>query len=445
MLCCGVVPKSNMISVKVATAIGLAAIIGAGIFVLSGTAIALAGSYALVAFVFVGILASIIAMEFGELLSACPKVKGAAYSYTYEAFGSELGFITGVLMYFSFATSISVISLGFGAYFTNMLGVSSIYSKPLAVVLIFVLALVNLFGFKKAAKADFGLVALKLGILAVFILAAIALAFGSHSFNASNFSSPVSKGTVAAIFAASIAVFFAYSGFQSISTVTQRISGGVRSAARAIIYSVVVSMAFYILIVVALMVMAPASSYRISGDPLAFAMQYAHAPYWLMLLVDIGALIATASATIAIILSSSRIVYQMSSDHLLPKVLRRYNKKSDAAVNGIILSSIIGVLLLFAGNIYTIAAISNFGLIFSYIMASFAVIHFRRMRRKAEFTVPFYPYLPIIAILLLFVFLVELPALSLEIGVTMVITLLIIYYFFREYRSKKVVRIKLFE
>ena len=101
------------ISQKSATAIGLGAIIGAGIFVLSGTAIALAGSYALVSFVLVGIIALIVALELGELGSIMPQEKGASYSYVRGAFGSELGFITGLLLYFSYVSSIPVIALGF--------------------------------------------------------------------------------------------------------------------------------------------------------------------------------------------------------------------------------------------------------------------------------------------------------------------------------------------
>ena len=111
--------KKN-ISVIVATAVGLGAIIGAGIFVLSGTAIAIAGRNALIAFALVGFVALIVGLELGELGSIMPNVKGASYSYTYKAFGSELGFITGIVKYVSWATAISVISLGFGSYLATL-------------------------------------------------------------------------------------------------------------------------------------------------------------------------------------------------------------------------------------------------------------------------------------------------------------------------------------
>ena len=120
----------RLISVPLATAVGLGAIIGAGIFVLGGTSIALAGADALIAFIVVGLVATILALEMGELSSLMPDVKGASYSYTFKAFGSGLGFITGIFRYLSLAISISVVSLGFGAYLSSSFRSSSTRSRP---------------------------------------------------------------------------------------------------------------------------------------------------------------------------------------------------------------------------------------------------------------------------------------------------------------------------
>ncbi|MCL5423622.1 MAG: APC family permease [Candidatus Marsarchaeota archaeon] len=434
----------DKISVAAATAVGLGAIIGAGIFVLSGTAIALAGPDALIAFILVGILAIIIGFELGELGSIAPNVKGGVYSYVYKAFGSELGFITGILRYFSLATSISAITLGFGSYFTSLFGISNTLIIPLAILLIFILSILNIVGIKKAVKADFGLVVIKLGILAIFIVAAILFAVSSGSFSMTNFSIIQSKNNIGDIFAASIAVFFAYSGFQTISTFTSRVKGGANGAAKAIMYSIIISMVFYILVIVALIIMVPASKYTISADPLSFALRYIKAPAWLFVVVSVGALIATISATIAMILSASRTVYQISADKLLPKILRKYNKKSDVAINGVILSGVIAVIMLFSGNIYIIAAISNFGLMFSYLIGSFAIIHFRRNKVNSSFKTPLYPYLPIVAIIMLLAFIAGMPQEATTFGVIMIISLLVIYYFLREIDGKRIIRIHLF-
>ncbi|MDE1871111.1 MAG: amino acid permease [Candidatus Micrarchaeota archaeon] len=436
----------NKVSVAVATAVGLGAIIGAGIYVLSGTAVALAGADALIAFVIVGIVAFIVALELGELGSLMPYVKGASYSYTYNALGSQLGFITGMLRYMALATSISAISLGFGSYLSSFLGIPiAAYSIPFAIILIAVLSLVNMLGVKKAAQTDFGLVIIKITILLIFIGFAIFMAATRVHIGPSNFSFDISRGGAAGIFAASVVVFFAYSGFQSISTITDKIKNGSSGYVKAIIAAVIISIIVYALVVFALLLMMPAASYKIAADPLSFALKSTGAPVWLFSVVDIGALVATASATIAMILSSSRSLYQMSTDRLLPKFLRKYDKKNDIATNGIIVSAIIGVAMLFSGNIYIIASIANFGLMFDYLLIGFDVIHFRRIGSNAPFKMPLYPYLPIIGIIAILVFFTGMPKIALVVGVIMILSLIVVYYSLREAREKKVIRIKLFD
>jgi basic amino acid/polyamine antiporter, APA family len=427
-----------------ATAVGLGAIIGAGVFVLSGTAIALAGSFALVAFLMVGMVALIMALVFGELCSLMPNAKGASYSYAYAAFGSEMGFLTGILAYFSYATAIAAIGLGFGSYLSSMLGIGAAIAPQLfAVLLIFALAAVNLMGIRKAAKADFSLVLVKLLILAIFIVFSIMFMFKTSSFAYVSFNP--SDLNISSIFDASVAIFFAYAGFQTITTFGSRIKGGSRSAAKAMLAAVIISIAVYALVVASLLVLVPTKSYQITADPLAFALGAAGAPYALILLVDIGALVATASAALAMMLSASRISYQISSDKLLPKALRKFDKRRDVAVNGVMLSAVIGVVALFSGNIYEIAAISNFGILFAYIMACLALMHFRKSGRKADIKMPGYPYLPIIAIVTMLAFISGMPRVALTVGVVMVFSIIAAYYLLREIKDKKVIRIRLFD
>ncbi len=436
-----------MIGPIAAAAVGLGAIIGAGIFVLSGTSIALAGADALIAFAIVGIVAIIIALELAELGSLLPNEKGASYSYTYKAFGSELGFITGALRYMALTVSISAIALGFGSYLSNLAFGSAAGAYPIifAIVLIVALAFVNMLGIKKAAHTDLGLVLIKIGILLIFVAFAIIVVF-SRPGGIPSISFSASGSAWSSIFAASVVVFFAYSGFQSIATLTERIRGGARGFVRAILGAVTISIVVYVLVVLAMLLIVPSGSYHnlLTADPLSYVLGLARAPSWLRILTDIGALVATASAALAMILSSSRSLYQMSEDHLLPKFFRKYNRNRDTAENGIIVSAIIGIAMLFSGNIYVIASIANFGLMFDYLLIGFDVMHYRHQGVKSPFRMPLYPYLPIIATVLLLLFFTGLTKEVLEIGVILVILLLVVYYTLREVRDKKVVRVKLF-
>jgi APA family basic amino acid/polyamine antiporter len=438
--------KNRLISVPLATAVGLGAIIGAGIYVLSGTSIALAGADALIAFIVVGLVATILALEMGELSSLMPDVKGASYSYTFKAFGSRLGFITGIFRYLSLAISISVVSLGFGAYLSSILGFSvSTYSIPFAILLIAVLSVVNLLGVKKAAEADSVLVVIKIGILLLFIGFAIYVSMtGVGTGAASHFTFDLSAGSLQGIFAASIAIFFAYSGFQSIATFSGRIKGGGRGAAKAILASVLISITLYVLVVFALLLLVPPTDYKVAADPLTFALTTAGAPSWIFLLIGIGALIATTSATLATILTSSRSIFQMSADGLLPKVLMKYNNEKGTAENGVIISAVIGVIVLFAGNIYLIVSIVTFSLMFDYLIVGFDVIHFRRMGSKPSFKIPLYPYLPIIGIAILAIFMISLPLEALGVGLALFVFLVILYHFLSKSKRKNGPAVKLF-
>jgi APA family basic amino acid/polyamine antiporter len=432
------------IGIASATAVGLGAIIGAGIFVLSGTAIALAGSFALPAFLIVGAVAMIVALVFGELGSIFPYAKGASYSYAYNAFGSEIGFITGILQYISYATAASAVSLGFGSYLSGLLSISSeLNSRLLALLLIVAIAIVNALGIRKAAKADLVLVIIKVVILFAFIAFALISVSGSSIMKNINFSG--SGFSTETFFSAVVAIFFAYTGFQTITTFISDIKGGSKTAAKAMIIAVVLSIIIYALVVFSMLLLVPAKNYLVTADPLAFALRSVNAPGIFITIIDIGAIVATASAAIAMLLSASRVSYQISIDGLLPKIFRKFDRKKDVAVNGIIFSAFISAIALFSGDIFTIAAISNFGLLFSYIIACLALVHFRRIGKLGEVRSPLYPHLPIIAVIAMIVFILGMPNEALIIGAILIFSLITIYYSLREISEKRVIRVRLFK
>ncbi len=445
------------VSFTAAVAVGLGGIIGAGIFVLSGTMISLAGAGALLAFLLTGAVAVILALEMGELTSAMPKTSGASYSFVYNAFGSELGFITGVSLYLSFVASISAISLGFGTYLSSMVGLHTIlYPRIFAILLIFGLMSVSFRGLSEAAKADLVIVIFKVSVLVVFIV--FALTFGKVLHT--NLSLPSFHG-VPGIFSASVIAMFAYAGFQSIATMAPNIKGGGRTAGKAIMVAVVISLILYVLVTLSMLALVPAARYGFVADPLSFALKSANAPAWLFYLVDFAALAATTSATLAMIIAGSQLSYQLSEDGLLPSIFRRVSKTQGSPITAVFLTSILGIIIMFSGNIYIIAAISNFGVLFSYLLTGFALIKVRRMRANPEkhkefleqagigteksFLMPLFPFLPIIGISLLIVFFFGFPAIALSIGIGVVLVSLILYYALREDKDEPVIKVRFFK
>lgn len=439
-----------------ALAVGLGGIIGAGIFVLSGTMISLSGTGALIAFIMTGFVAVILALEMGELVSTMPKSTGASYSFVYNAFGSELGFITGISLYLSFAASVSAIALGFGSYLSSMIGISStVFSHIFAIMLILILVGVNLEGVAQAARADLYIVVFKVAVLIVFIV--FALMFGK--FLGANIAHPPVDG-VSGIFAASVIAMFAYAGFQSIATMAPNIKGGGKTAAKAILAAVVISLVLYILVTLALLSLLPGTSFGEIADPLSFALKSASAPLWLFYLVDFAALAATTSATLAMMIAGSQLVFQLSNDGLLPGYFKRTGGGKKAPITAVLLTAFFGIALMFTGNIYIIAAISNFGILFSYLISGFALVKIRRVRQHPEkhphfvqnagldlqniFEMPLFPALPVAGILMLIAFFFGFPAIALSSGIGLILACVIVYYALREDRDEPVIKIRFF-
>ncbi|MDE1855886.1 MAG: amino acid permease [Candidatus Micrarchaeota archaeon] len=440
-----------------ATAIGLGAIIGAGIFVLSGTTINLAGSGALLAFIITGFVAVIIALELGELASEMPKERGATYSFTYNAFGSELGFIGGILLYLGYVAGVSTIALGFGTYLASAVGITNqIYTYAFSILLVLALMLINYRGIKSTANTDIVLVVFKILVLLAFV--GFALLFGKWT---SGQVFGFFNNGVGGIFAASVIALFAYAGFQSIASLTPDIEGGGRTAAKAIIISVVISMALYVGVTVSLLALVPGSQFGLVANPLTYALSTVSAPSWLFILITIGALVATTSATLSMMVGGSRTLYQMSVDGLLPKNFLKINGAS-APTNSILITTILGILFLFSGSIYIIAAISNFGILFSFLLTGLALIKMRRIRNhykekrgilgdhsmvsfKDVFQMPLYPYLPIIGIVAILIFFYAFPNSVISTGVALTFATMVVYYTLREMKNKQVIKVRFFD
>ncbi|MDE1825549.1 MAG: amino acid permease [Candidatus Micrarchaeota archaeon] len=440
-----------------ATAIGLGAIIGAGIFVLSGTTINLAGSGALIAFIITGIVAVIIALELGELSSEMPKETGASYSFTYNAFGSELGFIGGVLLYLGYVAGVSTIALGFGTYLSSAFGIGSqLYTYAFSVLLVIGLTLINYRGIKSTANTDLVLVLFKIIVLLIFV--AFAVLYGKWA--TTQIFGFFSNGT-GGIFSASVIALFAYAGFQSIASLTPDLKGGGRTAAKAIIISVIVSMILYVAVTISLLALVPGNKFGLVANPLSYALSSVSAPSWIFILITIGALVATTSATLSMMVGGSRTLYQMSVDGLLPKRFLKTNW-AKAPINSILLTAALGILFLFSGNIYIIAAISNFGILFSFLLTGLALIKMRRIRNhykekkgllgshtmvsfKDVFQMPLYPYLPIIGIVAILVFFYAFPNAVISTGVALTFATIIVYYVIREIKNRPVVKIRFFD
>ena len=387
-----------------AVSVGLGNIIGAGIFVMAGASINASGPGALLAFGITAVLAVTVGLNTAELSSKYPGLEGGVYSFSKETLGDTMGFLVGWFRLIAYAVSGAAVALGFSGYLAGA-GVPAYLYYPSAVALILALTFIELGGLKLASQMEVGLVLIKLtglGVLVAFILT-----FGS--FKPANFTPLLPYGGLGLLTAANIA-FFAYSGFNTIATLTPEVNDGERVVPRAIIASIVVSTILYVLVVFSLLFALNWRSYGVSSNPLSVALTSMGAPSAVSYTIDFAALAATFAVTLSLLIAGSRTTKQMGEDGLLPKSLGRGSRFPAALVSAIMIAS------LGLGNVQSIALVANFGIVFSYMLTGLEVAITRRKGAKARFISPWYPFVQIVAVALSAVLLLSLGLQSLLLG-----------------------------
>ncbi|AWR96287.1 amino acid permease [Acidianus sulfidivorans JP7] len=399
--------KLNLIE---ATAVGLGNIIGAGIFVMAGSIIYLAGPGAIISFIITGILAMTIGLNSAELASKFPKTEGGVYSFAKLTMGDSVGFLVGWMRMISYAVSGAATALGFASY----LPIPK-FQYIIAGLLIIILSIIYLFGLKLASEIETALVIINVLGLVLFI--AFSLSVGK--FSVSHFT-PISPHGISGILSGASLAFFAYSGFNTIATLTPDVENGEKTVPKAIVLSLIITSILYILVVFSMLYLLPWQIYGIQGNPLSFALQQVKAPEIITVIISSTAIIATVTVTLSIIIASARTLKQMAEDELIPNKLSK-----DSISIGIITAIMISSLSL--GNVELIGLVSNFGTIFSYIITPVAVVISRRRGMLGTFKSPFYPILQIIAVILSLVVTISLGKESLMLGVLSLIIGLLIH------------------
>ena len=411
---------NSKITMWQSTAIGLGNIIGAGIFVLAGVVIKDSGPGAIVAFIFTAFLAMTVAFNSAELSSKIVS-HGGLYSFVRDTMGDSLGFIVGWLRAISYAIAGAAVTLGFSSYLLSFFNVDShLLIILVSIIFISVITAIDYSGVKLVAKLEQVLVFMTVAGLVIFIL--VSVKYGT--WTSSHFTPLFPHGPLSIIEAASLA-FFAYSGFNTIATLTPEVEDGRRNVPKAIMISLVVSSVLYILVVVGMLSLMPWNLYGVSADPLVNALSYSHAPVFISFIISLIALIATVTVTLSLIVAGSRTLLQMSEDHLFPKWIE--GKTQDSPKRAVLIIGALAVVSLFLGNLQYVALASNFGVIFSYSLTGIAVIIIRKRKFPGLFNVPLYPYLPIVSVLLSIVIMLTLGSQALYLGTVMIVTGIIIY------------------
>jgi len=364
---------SRSVTLFQALMINLGAIIGAGIFVIIGVAIGHAGPAIIISIILSAIIAILTGLSFAEIARHVAK-EGGVYEYAKESFRPLAGFIGGWLWTFGNIIAIAAVSLSMGGY-VNILFSSHINTVYFAIAAIIAFAVINILGIKNSAKTISGFVIINVVVLLIFIV------FGISNFHASNFSNFAPNGFTGVLAGAAI-IFFAFTGFSRVTTISDEVINPEKTIPKAIILSILISTLIYVAVAIVAVGLVPYSALASSSAPLSTAIKSMHDSI-LAAIIALGGITATAGVILTGILGTSRVFFALGRDRELPGILS-YIDKFSTPVNAITVSSVLAIIFLLVVSFGTIVDSSNAAVLSAYMIINISAIYFYFNLKKKQ-------------------------------------------------------------
>ncbi|GAA0464747.1 amino acid permease (plasmid) [Halococcus dombrowskii] len=431
------------------TMIGVGAMIGAGVFALTGFAAGIAGPAITLAFVLNGIVALFIAISYAELGAAFPEA-GGGYLWVKEALVDPNGFYAGWMSWFAHAVACALYAVTFGVFLTEFFVVFSdlgrefvffgfitrrVTEKAVAVVVIAAFAYINYRGAEETGSAELVVVAIKLVILGLFILFGALATFSNPNWPATFLSQPsFAPAGVAGIIGAMGFTFIAFEGYEIIVQSGEEVVNPGENVPKAVFYSLIIVVPVYVLVAFALIggLNITPEILEIAGisrpPDQVFVWQVLQnlgelgliraaeqfLPYGALLLIVAG-LASTTSALNATVYSSSRVSFAMGRDRVLPGMFNNIHPEKKTPHVAIIVSMVLIMAMAVTLPIESVAAAADIMFILLFLQVNWTVIKMRSTHPDLPrtFEIPYMPWPPIIGIVLL---LILLPFIIYELG-----------------------------
>lgn len=400
------------------TLLGIGAIIGTGIFVITGVVAANYSGPALVlSFIISGIACAFAALCYAEFAAMVP-VAGSAYTYGYASLGEIWAWIIGWDLILEYSVSIAAVAVGWSGYMESILSSTGItlpaalagppgtdggiLNLP-AILIILVITGLLVLGVKESARVNTAVVIIKISVILLFLF----LAF-SH-INPANWNPFMPFGWGGVITGAAI-VFFAYIGFDAVSTAAEEVKDPQKNVPIGIIGSLIIATILYIAVSIVLTGIVPYYQYAGTSAPVAFALGEIGIS-WGSALVAVGAICGITSVLIVLMYGQTRIFFAMSRDGLLPGMFRQLHPLYRTPVKATFLVGAATALIAGFLPLQTIAELVNIGTLAAFIIVSVGIIVLRRTRPEIErpFRCPLVPLIPALCIGFCTVLIVMLP------------------------------------
>ncbi|MEK6748535.1 MAG: amino acid permease [Pseudomonadota bacterium] len=426
--------------------LGIGAIIGAGIFVLTGVAAATyTGPAIMISFVIAGFACAFSALAYAEL-AALVGGCGSAYGYSYAGFGEIMAWIIGWDLILEYGVATSAVAIGWSGYVNNALAAmgialpSEFLKAPAeggllnlpAAGIILILATLLAVGVHHSARFNAIMVAIKL--LAIFIFIGV----GAFHVDVANWSPFAPFGWSGIVSGAAI-IFFAYIGFDAVSTAAEEARDPARDLPKGILGSLIVCTLIYMLVAALLTGIVPYTALN-SASPVADALLRIGHP-WAAGLVAAGAIAGLTTVMLVLYYGLTRIFLAMSRDGLLPPVFAVVNTQTKTPIRIIVGSGLCMSLIAGLTPIGDVAELVNIGTLaaFAMVCAGVLMLRYTKPELPRPFKLPLMPYIPILGIIFCLYLMTGLPLITwlrftLWLGIGMVI------YFLYSHRNSALQR-----
>lgn len=401
------------------TFLGIGAIIGTGIFVLTGKGALTAGPALSISFLIAALCCGFAGLCYAEFASMAP-IAGSAYTYSYIAFGEIIAFIIGWDLILEYALSAATVAVGWSGYFVNLLdnfgihiptaltaaagttpGVTSYFNLPAFLVVLIITWVISM-GITQTKRVNDAMVIVKLLVIILFIACTVWFIKPEnwHPFSPYGWYSHQNDTAVGIIPGASI-VFFSFIGFDSVSSSAEETINPSKTLPRGILLSLIISTILYFCMTLTMtgVVRYPVFRKYINAPVLAVLAKTGQS--WLSIIVSIGAILGMTTVILVQLYGQSRISYSMSRDGLFPKFFGQVDEKHQTPFKGTWFFGIITSLGAGLINLNILSELVNIGTLTAFILVSAGILIMRYTQPDLHrgFKAPGVPFTPIISII----------------------------------------------
>jgi amino acid transporter len=378
--------RSEGLSTLTAIAFAVGTMIGAGVFVLSGLVVNIAGPGAIFSYLICAVLVSFSGLSYAALASIFPE-DGGGYLYSEKMLGKYPGFLAGWIMYIAQPIVLSFVLMGFGIYLNLLLSIN-VDVRIFAGAALILITAINIRGIAEAGKFELGVVITKVLILIAFFI------FGIVSLQPSSFS-PFLPNGIGGVFSGITMVFFAYMGFQVITMMAGEVKQSSKEVPTAMLASIVIVAVIYVGVILALIT---------AGLPTYGSQSVFDAAIVLMgplggFVVALGAVLSTLSSANALTAGASRIVLEMASEKQIPG---RFAKlRHNQPTNAILLGCFVAMAFIIYGSLDAILGLVNIAMLIAMFFVNLSAIKLTRSKEfipkdKGYFKIPLGHLFPIL-------------------------------------------------